>query len=566
MGRNLGSFKTRVRILGLFFIQVSGHDFYLSKAERQYNAPYQSPPSISVRGDIYFKNKSDTLPPLTAGTVKSGFLVAVNPTLVENAEFVCGELNKIVVVDEELCVERASKKDDPFEIIAHRIEDETVKKIEALKIEGVGLYPEQWRFYPGGSLASQVLGFVGYKGDELVGRYGLENYYEDVLKGKKESLKTRASFAMSFFDLGKEILGTEILTGYDIVLTIEPSVQSFLEKKLADLVDDWDAEEAGGIIMNPKTGAIIAMAGKPDFNPNYYNEVEDISYFRNSLISDIFELGSVMKPFTMAAALDAGRIDQNTTYVDNGYVVLNGAKIENYDGKARGRAGIQDILNESLNTGAIFIMQQLGKKKFLDYFEDYGFREKTGIDLPAETSGDLSNLSSFRDVEFATASFGQGIAISPIEFTVAVASLANGGVLVRPYVVEKVSVDGVRDEITKPVVLKRVLKEETSKEITRMLVKVTDDALMGGTVKMDRYSVAAKTGTAQLPKEHEAGYYDDQSLHSFFGYGPAFDAEFVVFLYLKKPQGVRYASHTLTNPFMDIMSFLFNYYEVPPDR
>jgi len=549
----------------LFFIQIAGHDFYSVAADRQYTS-YQSPESISVRGDIYFKEKNGNL--VSAATIRDGFSAAVNPEVVSDPQAVCDGLEKIVPngFDKDDCLKKAGKADDPFETVAHRLNSEQAGKVKSLNLDGLNVFPEQWRFYPGGALASQLLGFVGYKGNELTGRYGIEQYYEDILKGKKESLKESNSFVSLFFEFGKEFLASDALAGHDVILTIEPSVQGILEDALAELIKKWGADSSGGIIINPQTGAIIAMAGKPDFDSNTYNNVGDLSLFLNPSVSSIFEVGSVMKALTLSAAMDAGKITPQTTYTDNGYVVFNGSRIENYDGIGRGTVDMQAVLNQSLNTGAVFAMQKLGKESFYDYLKNFGLGEKTGIDLPDETAGKLSNLESMRDIEYATASFGQGIAVTPIAFVSALSALANGGVLVKPYVVERISTIGAQDSVAETVVKRRVLKEETSQEITRMLVNVVDQALAGGTVKMGRYSIAAKTGTAQLPKSDGQGYYEDQYFHSFFGYAPAFDAKFLIFLFLKNPQGVHYASQTLTEPFMSLTKFLLDYFEIPPDR
>ncbi len=575
----LDKFKIRIFFVGiiffilgailisrLFFIQVEGYDFYSTKQDRQYKI-YKSEEEISLRGDIHFKQKGGGV--ISAATIKSGFLVSVNPGQVKDPDFVCSKINSVVSVDLKDCVFRASKKSDPYEVIAHKIDLDTSKEIEALKLEGISIYPQQWRFYPGGTLASQVLGFVGYDGDKLVGRYGLEKYYEDVLGAGKNKVKTSGSFAAIFSELGKGLLRTKASSGNDIVLTIEPNIQAILENVVSETLEKWEGESAGGIVVNPKTGEILAMTGKPDFDPNKYGETE-MANFRNPLVSSIFEMGSVVKPLTMAAAINEGVVTAETTYMDNGFLIFNKKRIENYDGKGRGLVDMQTVLNKSLNTGAVFAMQQLGKENFLKYLEDYGLGEVTSVDLPEEIEGHLQNLSSKRDVEFATASFGHGIAMSPIEFVVAACSLANGGYTIEPFIVKKIIIDGGKDNITEPVIIKQVLKEETSKEISRMLVGVVDEALLGGTVKLDHYSIAAKTGTALLikPKEEGGGYYEDQYFHSFFGYTLAEEENdrFLIFLFLKDPQGVKYASHTLTNPFMNLVKFLLNYYDIPPDR
>ncbi len=531
-------------------------------SDRQLNS-VKSKASVSLRGDIYFEEKDGNI--ISAATTKDGFLVAFDPRLISDSQKICETIGAIISIKQADCVAKADKKDDPFEEIAHRVDFAVADKIKNLKLAGVNVFPEQWRFEPGNFLASHVLGFVGYEGNDLVGRYGLEEYYEDVLKGKKDTLAKSDSFAATFLELGKNILSSDVSQGRNLVLTVEPRVQSVLEKSLEETLAQWDAESAGGIIMDPKTGAVLAMAAKPDFDPNKYSAIANLNLFRNPLTSDLFEMGSVVKPLTLAAAIDLGKITADTTYTDNGYLIIDSARIENYDGKGRGKVSMQEVLNQSLNTGAVFVMRQLGKENFRNYFLNYGLSEKTGIDLAGETAGNLKNLDSQREIEYASASFGQGMAITPIEFISAISAIANQGIIMRPYIVARITSEGAKDSVTNPVIFRQVLKKETAEEMTRMLVAVVDKALLGGTVKMEHYSIAAKTGTAQIHKEG-GGYYEDRYLHSFFGYAPAFNPKFLVFLYLEKPQGVQYASHSLTPPFMNIMKFLFNYYEVPPDR
>jgi cell division protein FtsI/penicillin-binding protein 2 len=227
---------------------------------------------------------------------------------------------------------------------------------------------------------------------------------------------------------------------------------------------------------------------------------------------------------------------------------------------------MQEVLNQSLNTGVSHIVKQMGKEKFRDYFMAYKLGSETGIDLPNETYGLVDNLNSPRDVEYATASFGQGVAFTPIATIRALATLANGGKLVTPHLVDHIKYqDGTIKEVRYPEG-EQVLKPETSEEISRMLSIVVDDALRGGNVALPNHSIGAKTGTAQIPDPVNGGYYEDKYLHSFFGYFPAFEPRFIVFMYTVEPQGVRYASETLTDPFMQVARFLINYYSIPPDR
>ncbi|MBU1160116.1 penicillin-binding protein 2, partial [Patescibacteria group bacterium] len=430
-------------------------------------------------------------------------------------------------------------------------------------IKGVNLYSQNWRYYPASNLASRVLGFAGFNENVIEGRYGLEKYYESILNKASGDFSLNNPFAEIIINFKKLI--SSIPEKGDVVTTIEPEVQILLEKSLKDLLEKYSSEMAGGLVMDPQTGRIIAMSVKPDFDPNRYNE-EKISLFSNPIVQSVFEMGSIMKPLTLAAAMNEGAITPQTTYEDKGYVIFNNKRIENYDGKGRGVVNMQEVLNNSLNTGAVFAMEKLGKEKFKDYIINYGLGEKTGIDLPDEIQGLISNLDSNRDVEYATASFGQGIAVTPIEMISALASLANGGILVKPFIVEEIKNDQGFSRKIEPETRRQVLSQQTSKEMSRMLSNVVDNALLGGTVKLERYTIAAKTGTAQYKAEGEAGYREGEYIHTFFGYAPAFNARFITFLFLVRPQGARYASNSLTEPFMDITKFLLNYYEVPPDR
>jgi cell division protein FtsI/penicillin-binding protein 2 len=321
----------------------------------------------------------------------------------------------------------------------------------------------------------------------------------------------------------------------------------------------------GGIIMNPKTGEIYAMDVAPTFDLNDRDGVP-LAEFPDPLVESVYEMGSIIKPLTMASGIDAGVITPETTYDDTGCITVNESRICNYDFRARGVIPMQQVLSQSLNVGASWIATQLGPERFRSYFTALKLGSETGIDLPGEVHGLVDNLNSPRQLEYDTASFGQGIAMTPIETARALATLGNGGVLVTPHVATEVRYeDGTVHTIGYPEG-ERVFSESTTEEVTRMLVTVVDDALGGGTVALPHYAIAAKTGTAQIADKVHGGYYSDRYLHSFFGYFPAYDPKFLIFLYTVEPKGVQYASETLTDPFMDLAKFLINYYDLPPDR
>ncbi|HEY6021060.1 MAG TPA: penicillin-binding protein 2 [Candidatus Paceibacterota bacterium] len=422
------------------------------------------------------------------------------------------------------------------------------------------------RYYPGRSLAAQTIGFVAYNNDdEQKGRYGLERYYDATLTRSGENLYT--NFFVQLFGTVQSVWDDSRESQGDVVTTIEPSVQSELERTLRDYDTQWHPTLAGGIVMDPHTGEIVAMAISPTFDLNSFNTVTDPVEYANPMAQNVFEMGSIIKPLTVAAGLDSGAITETETYNDTGCITVDTKKICNYDFKARGVIPMQQILSQSLNVGASYVATKMGPDIMRDYFRNhYRLDQETGIDLPGEVHGLTGNLDGNRAVEFDTASFGQGIALTPIETVRALATLGNGGYLVTPHLVKAIKeIDGKTRTLGwgDPV---QVLKPETSTTISRMLTTVVDTTLAKGDLKMEHYSIAAKTGTAQIADPVNGGYYADKYLHSFFGYFPSFNPRFVVFLFAKEPQGAPFASQTWAPPFKSLTQFLINYYNIAPDR
>ncbi len=547
-----------VLIARLYFVQVMNGQNYSDKANGQYIHPTET---VFDRGSIFFTTKDEK--PLAAATVKTGYFLYLTPKTLGNPESAYSKISKIAPIDKTSFLARATKKNDPYEEIVHRLDEKTADAITALKIQGVFLHEEHWRYYPGDHLAASTVGLMGFKGDDFAGRYGLEKAYDENLS--RDSSALYSNFFAEIFNGVTSVFKDQKQEG-DIVTTIEPNVERFLEGELTKIDETWHPTETGAIILDPATGEVRAMALHPTFDPNSPQVEKSSVVFSNPLVENSYEMGSILKPLTMAAGIDAGVVTPSTTYNDKGTITIDSRKISNYDGKARGVVSMQEVLNQSLNMGAVFVMQKLGRGLFSSYFRSFGLGDKTGIDLPNESPGLIANLESTRDVEHATASFGQGIAMSPMSITRALSTLANGGLLVTPHVVKTINYRiGVSKSITEPPP-KQVLKKETTDEITKMLVTVVDKALVNGAVSMPHYSIAAKTGTAQIANPAGGGYYEDRYLHSFFGYFPAYNPKFLIFFYQIYPKGAQYASATLTNPFIDTAKFLINYYEIPPDR
>ena len=549
-------------IVRLYQVQIHDAAAYRDKAERQY---VHTAKDVYNRGSIYFTTKDGEQ--VSAASVTSGFLLSINPTLVSDAESVYTKLSPFLTISKETFLARATLPNRTYVEIEPKLATTDADQIEALDIPGVMLYRNQWRYYPGGDVSARTIGFVGYMGGvegQLHGKYGLERYYDETLVRDNTVLSVNF-FAEIFSNLGGLVYDNKDKKIGSVVTTIEPTVARMLDRILQETQDTYRSKMTGGIIMDPKTGAIYAMNVAPTFNLNERGEAS-IDSFGNPLVENVYEMGSIIKALTMASGLDSGVVTPRTTYYDAGFIDLNTFTIKNFDGKGRGTVEMQEVLNQSLNTGVAHIVKLMGKDKFRSYFTALQLGSETGIDLPSEAKGLVDNLDSPRDVEYATASFGQGIAMTPIETARALATLGNGGHLVTPHIASAIKYeDGTTKNIEFPPGA-QVFTPQTSETVSRMLTTVVDKALRQGTVSLPHHSVAAKTGTAQISNPNGGGYYDDKYLHSFFGYFPSYDPKFLVFLYTVEPKGVQYASETLTTPFIDITKFLINYYSIPPDR
>lgn len=546
----------------LYFVQVVHGDEYRLKAESQYVAQSAN---LLNRGSIFFTPRKGV--PISAATVESGYTIVINPSVITDPQKTYEALTEFFPdLDADDFMARAGKKNDVYEEIRRRVPESLGGEIRARAISGVHVERERWRFYPGNTLASHIVGFVGFAedGTTQAGRYGLERFYNNALVQSDGGLYVNF-FADLFTNIRSKLTESEVKPGANLITSIEPSVQQYLEGVLQTYQDSWNPKTSGAIVMDPSSGSIIALAALPTYDLNGFGR-SDIASFSNPLVENVYEFGSTMKPLTMAAAIDSGFVRPDTLYDDKGYAIFDNARVNNYDGKARGRVSMQEVLNQSLNTGIAFVVDRMGGGTLRDYFERYGLTEETGVDLPNEASPLVENLKSPRQIEYVTAGFGQGIALTPVAMARALATLANNGQVPSPHVGARLDYGG---GITKELGWsppRQAIAPESAETITRMLVEVVDTALKGGTVKIPEYAVAAKTGTAQIAKADARGYYDDRYLHSFFGYFPAYDPQFLVFFFAAEPKGARYASETWTDPFMDTVKFLITYYDIPPDR
>lgn len=561
------------------------HETYVNLADRQY---VKKTNIDSDRGTIYFKTKDGL--PIPVASMKVSMSLYINPrtfqTYVTQGKYknIAGEkLESVASASEDLytrlrtvlgtsTVTEGSRaefsdlknKTSAYDELFKNITEKQAEQVKALNLSFLGVTKDKKRHYPGGELAPHVVGLLGFKGDDLAGRYGLEKQYQRTL-ARKESAYT--NFFVELFSGAKKMISDDKQFEGDIFSTIEPTVQKELQKTIGTVQTQQDSELTGAIVMDPYTGEIIAMAQTPSFDPDNTKGVKDIRVYKNDMVESSHEMGSIIKPLTMAVGIDTGKVHADTIYNDEGFVKVRDRTIYNFDKKGRGNITLQEALSKSLNTGFVYISRLVGNDEMTDYFYKFGLGEKTNIDLPNESAPLTQNLKK-GDVEHATASFGQGIAMTPVGTIRALAVLANGGYLVNPHVIDKIQYSIGTFKNIEPKKLEekdKLLKQTTIDEVKSMLVYNVDNALLNGTRKNPRYSIAAKTGTAQIASE-SGGYLDAKNMHTFIGFFPAYKPRFIVFMYTVYPKKAQYASESLANSFLNLSDFLIQYYEIAPDR
>ena len=462
------------------------------------------------------------------------------PKEIEDYKETAHQLTPILDISVEELEKKLSKSDNLYQLLIKKAPAELIIRVNNLKIKGIYTTFETDRLYPFNSLMSHVLGFTASSEDSEgeVGQYGLERFYEKTLSGQEGN--------------GEDGKITEGKAGKDLILTIDSNIQKEAQKILDSLITKQEAKGGTIIVQEPQTGKILAMESQPSFNPNEYGKFT-LESFLNPSVQAIYEPGSVFKVITMAAGIDSGKITPETAFNDTGILKVSGREIKNWDLKAHGRVTMTNVLEKSINTGAAFAEKATGHSIFRNYLEKFGFSEKTGADLPGELGGNLNRLKERApEVAFATASFGQGVAITPLELINAFSAIANGGRLLRPYLNSELGSKEIR----------RVISEKSAKEVTTMMVSALDKAEIG---QIKSYALAGKTGTAQIP-DFENGGYTDKVINTYIGFGPTNNSKFVILIKLDDPKGAPLAGTTVVPAFRELAQFILTYYNLPPDR
>jgi cell division protein FtsI/penicillin-binding protein 2 len=470
--------------------------------------------------------------------------------------------DKVSLFQETLKLQNSLSKDVSWVGLETKVTDDTKKNIEALGIQGIGFDPEDSSFYPEASSAAQLLGFVGKdQSGSNVGYFGLEGYYDLPLSGKP-----------GFFGSQKNALGAPIISndstqvtaipGVDLETGIDKRIQTLIESQLADGIQKYGAIGGSVTVMDPTNGEIMAMASLPSFDPANYSNYSN-ALFKNPVISDSFEPGSILKPVVMASGIDAGVVTPDTQCdICNGPLKVAEYYIRTWNDKYTPNITMTNVIVNSDNVGMSFVGQKLGADNLYDYLTKFGIGQKTGVDLQGESAPKLREKGTWSDVDLATASFGQGVAVTGLEMVRAISAVANGGYLVTPHVVDFIKGEGWDQQInTNPPV--RIISQTAAEETTAMMV----DAANNGEAKWCRipgFDVAGKTGTAQIPV---AGHYDATNTnHSFIGFAPAENPKFVMLVTLNSPTSSQWASETAAPLWYSIAKELFPYLGIQPSQ
>ena len=540
----------------LFNLQIIQHAEMKEKANEQYQFFEKLKPN---RGQIFIKDGEENL--ITVGTNEERNTVVIIPKYIEDIEGTVQMLSETLEMDSEEIRNKVMKRDDPYEIIKRKISNEASEIIEERDMDGINLVSQTWRNYPENHFAAQIIGFVSNRGEVKLGQYGIEEYFNELLEGESGFMKSEKDTLGRWISINKRIL-EEPKDGADLVLTIDQTIQHYSEELIYDSVLRYGAESGSIIVMDPNNGKIIAMANYPTYNNNKFSAVEDPNLFKNPCIQDAFEPGSIFKPITVSIPMDMGRINPSTVYHDKGYYDVDEYTIKNSDEKAYGDTTMTEFLELSLNTGAIWSMEQAGQKNFFEYLKKFGLGRKTDIELTGESSGNIRNLEYNRKVNYATASFGQGITVTPIQLVGAFSTLINGGKLYKPQIIEKVIYSDGEEESREKEVVRQVISSDVSNNLRAMLISVVKNG-WGRNASVPGYLIGGKTGTAQVPDPYGKGYSDD-TIHSFIGFGPGQDPRFVTLIKLDKVSGVDYAADSAAVTTGKLNKFLLEHYQIFP--
>ena len=533
----------------LYDLQIAHGAFYRALANGQQTQFFDA---NGQRGKIFATDDGELT---VLSTVKEQYYCFAVPKEIEDREKAKTELAKLLSIGEDVISNKLSDQESQFAELKDKLSPEEVNALGKLALKGIYVRKKYVSFFPHGKVASNVLGYVDRDGKGL---YGVEGYYDDILspsQGMVASVKGLQEY------LTPE--SREMKNGADIVLTLDVNIQKKAQELLEDAGQKFNMESGQIIVMDPYSGRIIALANYPDYDPNDYSKYAgNMAVFQNWAVQKLYEPGSVFKAVTMAIGIETGSVSPTTTYTDPCKEKFDRFLIGNYDGRCWGKRNMTEVLERSINTGMIFVERQIGHEKYYEYLSNFGFFRKTGVDMAGEAVSGNENLKSMRDINFATCSFGQGISITPLRLAVAYSVLANGGNVMKPYIVEKiVRADGTVKETKPEIEYPNVISPETAATVRQMLNAVTESGY-SQYARVKGYFVGGKTGTAQQPGP---GGYTKKTWHTFAGIAPIYNPKYVIIIKLDNPAASE-ASASAAPIFAKLGEYALNYAHVPTER
>ncbi|QQS23232.1 penicillin-binding protein 2 [bacterium] len=565
-------FKKRIVFLAVLFIfcmliivarlaymQLFHQGYYKALAESQHVGEHVI---IPTRGEIMIQD-SFSGQPYTVATSDEKILVYANPKVITDNGPILEKLPAVIGMDRAVLEEKLKDKNKGYVVLKKDLSEAEQEKIKELDLDGIAFDKETSRLYPEGSMLAQLLGFVGYKGDEKMGVYGLELAFNKELSGTQGTLQQEKDNSGRWIFGGRRD-GVPAKDGDSLLLTIDKTIQLKVEAVLKDTVEKHGADSGSVVAMDPKTGAIMAMATYPTFDLNNYSKVSSAEVYNNQVTVGAYEPGSIFKPLTMAAALNEGAVTPSMTYVDTGEIKVGSYTIKNSDKKANGVQTMSQVLEQSLNTGTVFLETKIGHKKFSDYINRFGYGKKVGMEVN-ESAGDLGNLKGNIEINYYTASFGQGISVTPVQLVQSFSAIANGGEMVKPYVVKNIIRNNGKVEEVGKTQSTKILSPKAASEVAAMMVNVVERG-HGTKAGVPGYYVAGKTGTAQVPRKDGRGYEENNNIGSFIGFAPVEDPKFVMLVRINHPRSVKFAESTAAPAWGSIASFMLQHYKVAPTR
>ncbi len=559
----------------LFYLQVVRYDYYNNEALKEHTSKFTLP---AQRGLIYAKDGGDAIAPLVLN--EASYTVYADPRYVSDVPKTTDTLRQIAGGDVVDNVEDKLKdKSLQYIVLAKQISQKQADLLTKAALPGVGMQEQDRRVYPEGALAAQTLGYVNNDGQ---GQYGIEQFLDGDLAGKPGLLKAVTDVHGIPLSVGNNSVQDPAQNGKNIVLTVDRNIQSYVEQALKKGLDKVNAHHGSVVVMDPKTGAVMAMANLPTFDPAHYSQNTDYSAFQNGVVTDPYEAGSVVKTFTMAAGLDAGAVKDSTTYNDTGSVNVDGAVIKNVLQNVNGTRNMMEVFEYSLNTGVVFVLNQLGggnlnaqaRGKLFDYFTNhFMFNKLTGIEQAGESAGQVvpPNVAEGNNVRYANMTFGQGMDNTMIQLASGFSAMINGGTYYKPHLVDGyVSDDGT--EASK--VASRIVKSDViSASASRMLSDMMHQARALSLPGQDKpgYFIAGKTGTAQVIDPKTGAYSNKNAIGSYLGFGgnSASDPRYVIMVRVTDAQvgDAVYAGGQAAAPiFADVSNWLLDYLKVQPNK